>query len=88
MNSSLDDNFLSPFAITVKRDKTVKLTLVSKILNKSIHKNKYQMSNIDKLIDTMQQNSNTNASDETSRLSTLDMKYAYNQLKVDLEICR
>ena len=46
------------------------------------------MSNIDKLIDTLQQNSKTNASHETARFSTLDMKYAYNQLKVDLEICR
>ena len=45
-----DKNFISPTVITVKRDKTVKLALDSKILNKSIHKNKYQTPNIDNLI--------------------------------------
>ena len=52
-NSCSDKNFISPIVITVKRDKTVKLALDSKILNKSIHKNKYQMPNIDNLIDTI-----------------------------------
>ena len=48
LNSCSDKNFISPIVITVKRDKTVKLALDSKILNKSIHKNKYQMPNVDK----------------------------------------
>ena len=38
LNSCSDKNFISPIVITVKRDKTVKLALDSKILNKSIHK--------------------------------------------------
>ena len=85
LNSCSDKNFISPIVITVKRDKTVKLALDSKILNKSIHKNKYQMPNIDNSIDTIQQNLNTSASQETSCYSTLDLKYAYNQLKLDPE---
>ena len=80
LNSCSDKNFISPIVITVKRDKTVKLALDSKILNKSIHKNKYQMPNIDNLIDTIQQNLNTSASQETAKYSTLDLKYAYSQL--------
>ena len=85
LNSCSDKNFISPIVITVKRDKTVKLALDSKILNKSIHKNKYQMSNIDNLIDTIQQNLNTSASKQTAYYSTLDLKYAYSQLKLDPE---
>ena len=73
LNSCSDKNFISPIVITVKRDKTVKLALDSKILNKSIHKNKYQMPNIDNLIDTIQQNLNTNASQETAYFSALDL---------------
>ena len=33
-----DKNFISPIVVTVKKDKSVKLALDSKILNKSIHK--------------------------------------------------
>ena len=85
LNSSSDKNFISPIVITVKKDKTVKLALDSKILNKSIHRNKYQMPNIDNLIDTIQQNLNTSTSKETAYYSTLDLKYAYSQLKLDPE---
>ena len=66
LNSCSDKNFISPIVIRVKRDKTVKLALDSKILNKSNHKNKYQMPNIDNFIDTIQQNLNTTASHETA----------------------
>ena len=74
--------------ITAKRDKTVKLALDSQVLNKSIHKNKYQMPNIDNLIDTIQQKLNTTASQETAYFSTLDLKYAYSQLNLDPETAR
>ena len=66
LNCCSAKNFISPIVITVKRDKTVKLALDSKILNKSIHNNKYQMPNIDNLIETTQQNLNTNASQKTA----------------------
>ena len=46
------------------------------------------MPNIDKLIDTIRQNLNTTASQETSYLSTLDLKYAYSQLNLDPETAR
>ena len=46
------------------------------------------MPNIDNLIDTIQQNLNTNASQETAYFSTLDLKYAYSQLNLDPETPR
>ena len=51
-----DENFISPIVITVKKDKSIKLALDSKILNKAIHKNKYQMPNIEALTDSISQN--------------------------------
>ena len=42
-----DQFFISPIVITVKNDQSIKITLDSKILNKAIHKNKYQMPKID-----------------------------------------
>ena len=88
VNNCSDKNFISPIVITVKRDKTVQLALESKILNKSIQKNKYQMPNIDNLNDTIQQNLNTTASQETAYFSTLDLRYAYSQLNLDPETAR
>ena len=54
LNSCSDKILLSLIVMTVKRNKTVKLALGYKILKKSVHKNKYQMPNIDNLIDTIQ----------------------------------
>ena len=46
------------------------------------------MPNIDNLIDTIQQNLNTHASQETANFSTLNLKYAYIQLNLDPETAR
>ena len=46
------------------------------------------MPNIDNLIDTIQQKFNTNASNETAYSSTLDLKYAYSQLKLEPDTSR
>ena len=48
-----DKNIIFPIVITVKKDKSVKIALDSKVLNKAIHKNKYQMPNLDSLIDSI-----------------------------------
>ena len=88
LNNCSHKDFVSPIVITVKRDKTDKLALDSKILNKSIHKTNYQMPNIDNLIDTKQQNLNSNTSHKIAYFSILDLKYAYGQLNLDREIAR
>ena len=54
LNSS-DQFFISPIVITVKKDQSIKIALDSKFLNKAINKKKYQMPNIDSLIQTISQ---------------------------------
>ena len=53
LNECSDQNFISPIVITVKKDKSVKLAIDSKVLINAIHKNKYQMPNIDSHIDSI-----------------------------------
>ena len=50
-----DKYFVSPIVITVKKDGSVKLALQSRELNKQVHKNKYQMPNIEELMDIVEQ---------------------------------
>ena len=70
--------FISPIGITVKKNQSIKIALDSKILNKAIHKNKYQMPNVDSLIQTITQTL-SNAPQETAYFATLDLLYAYSQ---------
>ena len=70
----------SPIVITVKKDQSVKIVLDSKVLNKAIHKNKYQMPNIDSLIDSTSQHINKSNHGDNVYFSTIDLKYAYSQL--------
>ena len=46
-----DKYFVSPIVIRVKKDGSIKLALESRELNKQVHMNKYQITNIDKLVD-------------------------------------
>ena len=46
-----DDVFIQPTVVTVKKDKSVKIALYAWALNQSIAKDKYQMPNLDNLID-------------------------------------
>ena len=55
LSSCPDKCFISPIVDTVKKDQTIKLALDSKIQNRAIHKNKYQMPNIDTLIESISQ---------------------------------
>ena len=68
-----DRQFISPFVFTVKKDQTVKLVLDSKKINKFIHKNKYQMPNIDRLLHNIAQ---VLKSDKSKQMlfSTLDLR--------------
>ena len=55
LNNCSDQYFISTIVITVKRDQTIKLALDSKVIIKSIHKNKYQMPNIETIMDSISQ---------------------------------
>ena len=45
--------FVCPIVNTAKKDGSIKFALESKEMNKPVHKNKYQMPNIDQLMDKM-----------------------------------
>ena len=78
--TNCSDQFLiSPIVITVKKDQSIKIALYYKILNKAIHKNKYQMPNMDSLIQTISQTLSA-APQETAYFTTLDLQYAYSQI--------
>ena len=46
-----DNVFIQPTVITAKKDKSVKIALDARALNESMAKNKYQMPNLENLID-------------------------------------
>ena len=77
-----DKQFISPIVITVKKDQTVKLALDSNKINKYIHKNKYQMPNIDLLLDNIALVVKSDKSNQTL-FFTLDLRYAYSQIPLD-----
>ena len=81
LNNCSDQYFISPIVITVKRDQTIKLALDSQILNNSIHKNKYQMPNIETLMDSLSQIITDFKTEPADKIcfSTSDLKYAYSQ---------
>ena len=87
LNNCSDQFFISSIVITVKMDKSIKIALDSKILNKAIKRNKYQMPNIDSLIQTISQTLST-APQETAYFTTLDLQYAYSQLKLHSDTAR
>ena len=82
LSSCSDEHFISPIVITVKKDQCIKLALDSKVLNKAIHKNKYQMPNIEMLIDTISQQFTDTQNGPQAYFTTLDLKYAYSLLKL------
>ena len=75
------DCFISPIVITRKKDGSIKLALVSKLLNDQIFKNKYQMPNIHELIDKIALQLSNKGSGEVW-FSNLDLKNAYSQLQL------
>ena len=79
-----DRYFVSPIVITVKKDGSVKLALESRELNKQVHKNKYQMPNIEELVDTIGQFISEKKQGEVY-FTTMDLTYAYGQLPLGEE---
>ena len=68
--------FFQPMVITVKKDKSLKIALDARALNKSIAKYKYQKLNLDNLIDMTAEKI-----DQKGKFwySSIDMTYAYGQ---------
>ena len=73
-----DDVFIQPTVITVKKDKSVKIALDARALNQSIAKDKYQMPNLDNLIDMIAEELEKN--EREAWYSSVDMTSAYGQV--------
>ena len=54
----------------------------SKVLNKSIQKNKYQMPTIEMLVDSISQHLTETQNGQQAYFSTVDLKYASSQLQL------
>ena len=76
-----EDCFISPSVINRKKDGSVKLALDSKLLYDQIFKNKYQMPNIDELIDNVALQISEKPTGQVC-FGNLDLKNYYSQLKL------
>ena len=74
-----EDCFISPIVFTAKRDGSIKLALNSKLLNKQIFRNRYQMPNLFELIDNVAVT--ISGHDERNIwFSSIDLKYVNRQI--------
>ena len=73
-----DDVFIQPTVITVKKDRSVKIALDARALNQAIDKDKYQMPNLDNLLDMVAEKLDTEEGE--AWFSSIDMTYAYGQV--------
>ena len=72
----IDEVFIQPVVVTVKKEKNVKLALDSRCLNNAIQKEKYQMPILDNLMEQVAEIINANEAG-TVVFTSLDMLYAY-----------
>ena len=87
LDKCTSDCFIAPIVITVKKDDSIKLALGAKPINRQLYKNKYQMLNVDDLLDGVSQIVTAQAAD-TLFFSVLDLKYLYSQLKLTPETAK
>ena len=87
LDKCTSDCFIAPIVITVKKDDSIKLAMDAKPINRQLFKNKYQMPNVDELIDGVSQIVTENKKG-TLYFSVLDLKYAYSQLKLATDTAR
>ena len=80
--SCSDKHFISPLVIKLKKNQSRQLALDSKVVNKSIHKNKYQMPNIEMLFDSISQHLTNTQKGQQAYFSTIHLEYAYSQLQL------
>ena len=81
LDKCTSDCYIAPIVTTVEKDDSKKLTMDAKPINRQLFKNKYQMPNLDELIDGVSQIVTKNKNG-TLYFTVLDLKYAYSQLKL------
>ena len=78
INEIKDDVFIRPTVITVKKDRSVKIAVDARALNQAIDKDKYQMPNLDILLNMVADKLDTEEGE--AWFSSVDMTYAYGQI--------
>ena len=84
LKNCASDCFIAPIIIVVKKDASIKLALDAKPINRQLFKNKYQMPNVEELIDGVSWIVSAKAVG-TLNVTVFDLKYAYSQLKLTTE---
>ena len=87
VNEVIDKQFIQPVVITVKKDKSVKIALDARALNNEIVKDKYQMPNLEHLVDLVAEQLD-NKEQEKALYTSLDMRYAYGQVPLEEETAK
>ena len=87
MKQISDEVFTQPVVVTVKIDKTVKIAVDARSLNNAILKEKYQMPNLDNLMEQVADIKNSEQEGEV-RFTSLDILYAYGQTELHSETAR
>ena len=87
LDKCTSDCFIAPIVITVKKDNSIKLALDAKPINRQLYKNKYQMPNVDELIDGVSQII-TATSEGSLYFIVLDIEYAYSQIRLTAETAK
>ena len=73
-----DDLFIQSTVITVKKDKSVKIALDARALKESIAKDKYQMPNLDNLINMIA--GKMNEKEGLAWYLSVDLTFSYGQV--------
>ena len=81
------DCFIAPIVITVKKDDSIKVALDAKPINRQLFNIKYQMPNVDELLDGVSQIVTANTAG-TLYFMVLDLKYAYSQIRLNAETAK
>ena len=73
--------FLQPTVITVKKDRSVKIALDARELNKNVVEDEYSMPNLDHLMDIIAEQVDRETTGKTY-FTSLDLTYAYGQVEL------
>ena len=74
INEIKDEVFIQPTVITVKKDRSVKIVLDARAFNQAIEKEKYQLPNLEPLLDMVAEKLETEK--RYAWFSSVDMTYA------------
>ena len=87
VNEVTDKQLIQPVVITVKKYKGVKIALDVRALNNEVVKDKYQMPNLEHLVDLVAEQLD-NKEQEKALDTSLDLRYAYGQVPLEKETAK